>query len=173
MNLRFAVATMAVLIAVSPARASMRDDLVEALSKCVDLTDDHARLACYDQLSGQVKSVAAAPPAAPMTAQAPVPPPGEEKSWYDVSAIFGPGSSTPAAPDEGWQGVADFDVSMSGGFVVTLDNGQVWHEVDRDYAIPRFKRGAKNTVMISRALLGGYDLQLKGDPTLYKVKRSQ
>lgn len=69
-------------------RADPRDDALDALAKCAAVSEDHARLACYDAAAPKLKSALAAPtppPAAPTTEQ--------QKSWFGLSGIFGGGEN--------------------------------------------------------------------------------
>ena len=69
-------------------------------------------------------------------------------------------------------GVADYTTGPH-GYTVTLDNGQVWQNYPRLVDAPPFSASEKNVVTISHAMLGGYNLVLKGRgrPTLFKVVR--
>jgi hypothetical protein len=207
MNLRSVLAAMAVFFATTlTASADPRDDLVSALAKCADVSDDHARLFCYDHLTQELKAAAsapatAAPQAGPQTtaqAAAPQPPTDEEKkSWFgfDLDNIFGttpdrqttpqtfgsealppppaaPGAPPPPEPlDSISATVSDFALNPVGRFIVFLDNGQVWRQIDGDGARAAFARHGKNEVMISRGALGSYNLQLNGSNRIYKVQR--
>ncbi|MDE2499974.1 MAG: hypothetical protein KGL56_07245 [Alphaproteobacteria bacterium] len=72
MNSRL-LAMLAVLLLVSTAaQASPNDDLTAAIGKCAAVTDNTARLACYDQIAAQMKTMAAVPqPVAPQTVAPP------------------------------------------------------------------------------------------------------
>jgi hypothetical protein len=55
-------------------------------------------------------------------------------------------------------------------FVATLENGEVWHQVDTGSAIRvRLTPGAK--VTIKPGAMGSYDLKSEGTPRTYKVER--
>ena len=57
-----------------------------------------------------------------------------------------------------------------GGFVVTLENGQVWHQVDAandDKA--RFRAGEKLTII--PGALWSYNLKTESNPHAFKVER--
>ncbi|HEY0282817.1 MAG TPA: hypothetical protein VGC27_09365, partial [Rhizomicrobium sp.] len=49
------------LLAPFPANAGANDDAFAAIGKCAAVTEDAARLACYDKIAGRMKAVEAAP----------------------------------------------------------------------------------------------------------------
>jgi hypothetical protein len=68
--------------------------------------------------------------------------------------------------------LTDYAVTLSGRFIVFLDNGQVWQQVEGDTAKARFSKPASaNTVTISRAFLGSYAMKLNDLNAVFKVKR--
>ena len=69
-------------------------------------------------------------------------------------------------------GVTDYAMTPFGKFIVFLDNGQVWRQLDGDTGVAHFMRAAKdNKVTISRGLLGSYNLKINDSTATYKVKR--
>lgn len=59
-----------------------------------------------------------------------------------------------------------------GIFTATLDNEQVWRQVSGDTELARWnKAAARHTVHISRGLLGSYNLQIKDNSGMFKVRR--
>jgi len=56
-------AAAAVLFFAVPAFAADQREVLEALGKCAALTEDKARLACYDALAPQAKEALSTPPA--------------------------------------------------------------------------------------------------------------
>ena len=169
------------------AQAGARDDVVDVLVKCTDLTNDAARLACYDRGAPQLRAAAMLPPAAEAAAQPPAAPAPAVAGdgWFgslDPFGAGGDGTAKPTPQQMAYQpmggeilpvtiGVTDYSVAPSGAFTVTLDNGQIWREHDFDFATPPFHTDRKNIVIISRGMLGGYNLVLNGKHTLYKVVR--
>src|ERR1041384_7980340 len=83
MNLRAVLWSVVLLAALSgPAVADPREDLIKAMNTCAAVTDDHARLVCYDSLKPQLQAAIAAPPTVAQS---------EEPGFFD--RIFG-GSGT-------------------------------------------------------------------------------
>ena len=107
MNRLLLGAATAALFFSMPAIADDRSRVLEALGKCTALTDDKARLACYDALSPQIKNALGTPPAIVASVQppaAPPPPPTEEqqKSWFgfDPGALFGTAPARQTTPQQ-------------------------------------------------------------------------
>jgi hypothetical protein len=122
----------------------------------------------------------------------------EEESWFGIADWFGsdkaspalqatpqqfgsenippppvaPGTQPPAEPlDHITATVSDFAYNPYGHFVVFLDNGQIWQQLQADTGQARFSKNTKNEVTISRGLLGSYNLVIGDHRALYKVKR--
>ncbi len=56
-------------------------------------------------------------------------------------------------------------------FTVTLDNGQVWRQVDGDSRVARFKNDKTEVVTITRGFLDSFHLAIRGVWGDYAVKR--
>ena len=120
----------------------------------------------------------------------------EERSWFgfDLSSLFGSSPSqqtTPAqfgsdrlpathaeeqtaaaAVDSITAAVTDVAFTPFGRFIVFLDNGQVWRQIEGDADRAIFKKPAKdNKVIISRGFIGSYNLTLNDSDKLFKVTR--
>lgn len=197
MNLRALLVTSAGVLAIlfTPAAAGPRDDVLEAMGKCSTLTDDKARLGCYDALAPQLRDALNVPPetlSRPPTKE-------EQESWFGLNwdnlfstgnappqqtspDKFGadnlprpeappPAAGAPAAPeqiDSISAKVTDYSINPFGKFIVFLDNGQVWKEMDVDKA--HFESSG-NTVMIERGAIGSYNMHINDSNKVYKVVR--
>lgn len=196
-----AAAAALVLIGGVPAFAGPREDALDAVNKCAQIADDHARLACYDAAAAQVKSALATPE--PEVAATPE----QQRSWFGLPDIFGgngrqpqttpqqfgserlpqpappppaPGQTAQAAPppppepqiiDSITANVTDFAYHLDGRFIVFLDNGQIWQEIEGDTDKAHFKKNGPNAVTISRGAFGSYGLTLNDLAQSFKVKR--
>jgi hypothetical protein len=198
MNRWILSAAAAAVFFAAPALAQDRQEVLEALGKCSDLTDDKARLACYDALAPRVKDALATPPAAVASNQ----PPTEEqqKSWFgfNIENLFGnapsqqttpqkfgadqlpqgapPAGETAQAPppvlDSITAGVTEYAFTPFGKFVVFLDNGQVWRQQEGDADVAHFYKDPKdNQVTISRGFIGSYNLTINDNEKMFKVVR--
>ena len=93
MRVRFAaVAALAACLS-SPclAQSDVRDDALSAVAKCAGLSDDHARLACYDAAAPKVKDALAAPVPPPQVAETQQ----QQESWFGLPDIFGGNGKAP------------------------------------------------------------------------------
>jgi hypothetical protein len=123
----------------------------------------------------------------------------EENSWYDPTSWFGSDNGTapsnsasptefgaeripagnpvageaprPEPLDHITANVVSVTYSITGRFIVTLENGQVWRQIDGDTAEAHFGNNKHNAVTISRGMLGSYNLVIEGRKAMYKVKR--
>lgn len=132
------------------------------------------------------------------TAAAPPATKKDEESWFGIADWFGsdkvspsaqttprqfgsenlppppaaPGAPPPLEPlDRITAAVSDFAYNPYGRFVVFLDNGQIWQQLQADTGQARFSKSKQNQVTISRGLLGSYNLTIGDHAALFKVKR--
>jgi hypothetical protein len=171
-------------VLVSATAAAAQDSLPAQLTACLAISGMLQRLACYDRVahslgplprSALVQRPAPPPPAAyvvppaavaapPVIASAPPIGLGSERLPRTASAA-------PRRAQELIAHVASVAYDPHNRFTVTLDNGQVWRQLEGDTAI---LRGARNaTVRISRGALGSYDLNIVGRNAIYRVLRLQ
>jgi hypothetical protein len=192
--MRLFILAAAGVVAATAALAGSRDDVVEAMGKCLSIADDKARLSCYDALAGQVREALGTPPAALPNNRPPTE--GEQKSWFgfNLSSLFGSSPEQQSTPqqfgsdkladtrtqeeteaktvDSISAGVTDYALTPFGKFIVFLDNGQVWRQEEGDADHATFHRNPKdNTVTIERGFLGSYNLKLNDSNRIYKVTR--
>lgn len=200
MKIAAAALVAAIALAAGTAQADPRQELVDGMAKCAAVTAGDARLACYDALNPALKA-AQAEPVAPPPAAAPPAPPADSRAWYDPGRIFGvsprqqttpetfggeniappppppgtvvkPEDMAPAPIDSITAGVTDFSFNPYDKFLVVLDNGQIWQQLESDSgAKARFSKSSKNTVTISRGFIGSYNLQINDGSAVYKVRR--
>lgn len=177
------------------APAGGQASLLKALTDCAALTEPQARLACYDGLAPRLKAALAKPPA--VVARRRPPTKEEQKSWFgfNMDDLFGSGQAqqttpqtfgaenTPAAQtaredhksqaiDSITAGLTEYAYNPFGKFLVILDNGQIWKQLQGDSGRAHFRRKASdNKVTISRGFLGSYNLTINGSNKVYKVNR--
>ncbi len=138
-----------------------------------------------------------APPAAPPPVAA-APAVVDDRPWYDPGRIIGvspsaqtkpeqfggenlapppppPGQSAanqpPAEIDSIAAGVTDYSFNPFQKFIVVLDNGQIWQQIEGDNSLAHFKKAEKNTVTISRGFMGSYNLVVNDSALVFKVRR--
>ena len=199
MKMRAIAVTLGLLaVASGPALAGPRDDVLDAMGKCATLTDNKARLDCYDAVAPRLRDALNRPPEAlshPPTEE-------EQKSWFgfNLDGLFGSNGTPPAVQTTPGQfgadklaakeapaaegaaqpeqpkpiesitaTVTDYSINPFGRFIVFLDNGQVWKQIDADVA--HFSKGGSNTVMIERGMMGSYNMHINDGNHVYKVTR--
>ena len=146
---------------------------------------------------------ASAPAAAQSFGQAQPEPAETKKdhAWYDVGSWFNsgneqaratigtpaefgaetvpptkpaPGQPLPPKPlDHITAKVTNVAFNTYGRFTVTLDNGQIWRQLEGDSSNAYFAKDGTDAVTISRGFLGSYNLVVDGHNGMYKVKRLQ
>jgi hypothetical protein len=131
---------------------------VKAVQACTRLSDDAARLSCYDAALGVIRA------------------PIEQQSGaveMDPLAKFGDdgrlhtGAKT-NLPKNFTAQVRQVTPLANGLYQLTLDNGQVWTSTEADSALT-FKLNDK--VTISRMLLGRYEISLAGHAINVSARR--
>jgi len=131
----------------------------ESAQQCAGVSDDRARLACYDQMFGKP---AAAPAetgvlstSAAATAAA-APSPQDNFGLSDTAKrARDPEKAKELIPQSITEKVASVGRRPTGELVVTLDNGQVWVQIETN-TMARISAG--DTVTIRKAALGSYQL---------------
>lgn len=143
---------------------------VDDVQRCARLTDDLARLECYDQVARRLAGTNAQPQAdasaaavsgTATTANRPsspshvtAPPPATPGADFGLSeAAKQARDPEKAKQDSISAGVAAVARRLTGEMVVTLADGQVWAQLDPD---TRAKVKVGDTVTIRRAALGSY-----------------
>lgn len=199
MNIARVAAIAAIVLVPTLAGAGPRDELIDGMAKCAAVTDNPARLACYDALNPTLKAAQAEPPAPPAAA-APPAKAADNTPWYDPFHVFGtsprqqvrpeqfgaenlsappppPGAPAAAAPPEPQAldsitaVVTDYSFNHYGRFLVILDNGQIWRQLASDTVKAHFGKDEKNTVTISRGFIGSYNLTINDSSIVFKVER--
>jgi hypothetical protein len=142
--------------------------------------------------------VAAMPP--PAAAPAPPAATADNRPWYDPNRILGVNPREQTAPQQfGGENlqppppppgtprtaentpppviesitatVTDYSFNPYDKFVVFLDNGQIWKQLEGDTGTKaRFVKGGTNVVVVSRGFIGSYNMTINDGPA-YKVTR--
>jgi hypothetical protein len=146
-------------------------DPLAGLLACRDLTDSAARLACFDRETSLLArvppaAVAAAPLTAPATASpaTPAAPPLTPEQKFGLS----PGTIVAKEEAAGSQApketklqsrITALALAADGRTVFTLDNSQIWRQLEADGTDVMARLG--DSVTISRGMLGSFWLQMK------------
>lgn len=169
MIIRGLAVAAAIFLIAGAADAASDGDLSSAILRCAAQQDETAQLACYNRIAARLKTGAA--PAA----EAPAAPPPARRVIGSV-ADFGlesvPFDTTgPVKRAQITAKVAKVSYNFFHIFTVTLDNGQVWRQMDSDSSIAQFKTDKPEVVTISRGFLDSFHLAIRGRWGLYAVKR--
>jgi hypothetical protein len=179
-----ALVALAAFALATPAFAISSKEILGELAKCAENADATQRLACYDTLSPQLRQAVAAMKKPSEQTEA------DKTSFFgfDVGGLFG-GNEGPTTPEQFGKNqmpptqeeenqilesisasVTEYSMTPFGKFIVFLDNGQIWRQLDSDTSVSRF-HGRDNKVVISRGIFGSYNLKLNDSSQIYKVKR--
>jgi hypothetical protein len=168
MIIRGLTVTAAAFFVVSTAHAAPGDSLPSAILGCAAQQDAKAQLACYNQIAAQLKAGASAAAQVPV-GTAPAPSPSTATDFGKENLPFGADAS--AAPDRITARVANVAYNFFHIFTVTLDNGQVWRQVDDAAHIARFRNDKTDVVTITRGFLDSFHLAIAGGWGNFTVKR--
>ena len=173
------IALSLVLFVVSGSHALAADDVAARLRTCRAIAEVPARAACYDK----VVDDQAAPPrtaATPAPVPAASPPPAQVRAAppaapAETTARFGAENlpaerrpePAPAQADVLTAKVVAFTPGATGKATITLDNGQVWAQVENERLYLRPGAG----VTLKRGVLGSYMLIPEGMNGSYRVTR--
>lgn len=157
----------------SPAGASaiaVRDSVMAGAFRCSGLAEDRPWLDCYYAAAQPMRASLGLSPGPRPAAPAIAPPPPADR--------FGlPAPAPQAIPGNGrqiWSPMASYNFSKMGYFTVTLANGEVWRQVDGDTDFAHWNGApSRYLVHITHGFLRSFNLQVKGEPGLYKVLRVQ
>jgi hypothetical protein len=176
MNRCLFFAAMSCALLSQAALADTRDDVMAGMQRCRAIQDDRAWLDCTygaeQPMRGKLGLLPApdyqqrlVPPAsADAGARKALPsvPPHRSASFLQILT----GSAQPVTVST----LASVQYDSQGAFVLTLQNGQVWRQVNAESGEKaRLKVGAKATV--KPGALGSYDLKTDDNPHVYKVER--
>ena len=96
-----------------------------------------------------------APAATETTVASSAPPPPEPEELQSISSV-----------------VTDYSFTPDGKFIVFLQNGQVWRELQGETTQPHFhKLASENSVVIERGMIGSYNMLINDSAKTYKVSR--
>jgi len=146
----------------------VRDAVMGGAFRCTASADERQWLNCYYAAAQPMRArlgLSAAPQAAPVLPPAPVPQFGRKPP---------PRAEIPDSVDHVTARMQAYTFDKLGWFTVTLDNGQVWKQVQGDTTFAKnWKKPAPSyQVRVSHGFLGSYNLQVQGLPGLYKVIRA-
>lgn len=177
MKRRTCLVAMIFVLPFRPALADTRDEVWAAMQRCQALQDDRTWLECTYGAKQPMRAKLGLPPApdyqqrlvpaqtapAPASASVRVPKPAVASK---PRTSFLPGSD--AAPMT-VSTLSRVQYDNRGAFIVTLDNGQVWRQVNIEGGKAPLRTGTR--VSITPGVLWTYNLKSADDARSYKVER--
>jgi hypothetical protein len=168
-------------LAAGQARADTRDDVLSGIERCGMIHDDRSWLDCLygaeqpmrahlglapapefqQRLVPLIQPGMAVPAPSRVVAQ---PLPAKKPGFFDTLV----GATAPAAVSR----MASYRFDKKGAFVVTLENGQQWRQVDVDSGvIANWIRPPRSyLVTVNPGAFGSYNLHTNEDPRTFKVE---
>jgi len=189
MNDRIFLAVLGCTLVAAPAMADTRQDVMAAMQRCSVMQDDRTWLECTYGAQQIMRAKLGLPPA-PDYQQRLVPPaapPGATAASVSPLSTPATGARVSTAPPVHRRGgflqilggsaapvavsaLASVQYDKQGAFVLTLENGQVWRQLDaEDAPVAHFHVGAKITV--TPGAMWTYNLKTEGNTHSYKVER--
>jgi hypothetical protein len=174
----------AAALTVLPAQADPARDALSEFAKCSAVTVVIERLQCYDNAAVGARLALSAPPAVQQQAAVET-----EESGGGVLSWFGLSDSKPAKKAEDFGRpppradepkevtqiagrVSKFSRTGLGRAIFTLDNGQVWTQIEGDTIEVRDAKPG-DEVTVEKAFFGSYSLVFKERKGLIKVRRTK
>lgn len=89
-----------------------------------------------------------------------------------LASQFGLTSKPLRAPDAISARMASYEFNKNHLFTVTLDNGQVWQQIEGDDLLANWSRSPRNySIVITRGLFGSYNFRVQKNGGLFRVRR--
>lgn len=182
--MRFFWVLSAAVLSVVPAQADPAREALADFARCSGITSVIERLQCYDNAAVAAKMALAAPPAAQQQAAVQTEEEGGGMlSWFGLSDSkpakkaedFGrppPRADEPKEVTEISGRVSKFSRTGLGKAIFTLDNGQVWTQIEGDTIEVR-DASPGDEVTVEKAFFGSYSLVFKERKGLIKVRRTK
>jgi hypothetical protein len=172
----FAVLGLSLLDA--PSFAGVREDVLAAMQRCSAIVEDRTWLDCTYGAQQPMRARLGLP-AAPDFQQRLVPPvsvtsirPVDRETTpverHKERAALGLGGETLSRITSTLVGVR---YDKQGGFIATLENGQVWHQVNLVEGVPKMRMTLGARITIQRGSMWSYDLKVDKYPHRFKVDR--
>ena len=152
----------------------VRDAVMAGAFRCTSAGDEREWLNCYYAAAQPMRArlgLSAAPQATTIAhAPPPVPLPAAPVAQFGRKP---PRAAIPDNVDHITAQMQSYTFDKLGWFTVTLDNGQVWKQIQGDTTYAKWKKPAASyQVRVSHGFLGSYNLQVHGLAGLYKVMRA-
>jgi len=172
------LAAFGILLFAAPAFAGIREEVLSSMQRCSTIADDRTWLDCTYGAQQPMRARLGLP-AAPDFQQRLVPP----VSYKSSRPIDAEAASLLRRKEGAVQGFGGGPVSRvtsllvgvrydkQGAFIVTLENGQVWHQVNLLEGAPKVRMTLGARITIQPGSIWSYDLKIDKKPRRFKVDR--
>jgi len=161
------------IFVVGAAHADSTGDALAEIARCTGIADSAARLKCFDAAALRTHGALAAPPAEGARDRVE----GLEYSRPPRAVTRTEDFGKPPPPPEITQitaTVLELARTVRGRSIFTLDNGQVWRQLDgddTDVQDPGPGKTMKVAIEMGFGVLGNYNLTIEGRNGLIRVRR--
>ena len=165
----------------SPVLAGVREDVLTAMQRCSVIPDDRTWLDCTYGAQQLMRSKLGLTPA-PEFQQRLVPPAGTMAPPPPVAVSATPRVAPPSSRHRsGFMDMFSSNRAMAvsvlvgvrydnqGAFIATLENGQVWHQVNVQLGEKKARLTLGSRVTVVPGAMWSYDLKIGNSPHAYKV----
>lgn len=155
-----------------PQDITVRDQVMAAAGRCAGVAEERPWLDCYYYAANPVRGLLGLPlmggnPPPPIAVSAPAPASGIGKSnpgWFG-RILNMPDIKVTSRMDS-------YSFHHDQRFTVTLANGQVWEQMDGDTQMAHWNKDPRlYMVVITGGAFGSYNLNVRNQAGLYKVRR--
>lgn len=153
-----------------PASAGVREDVLAAMQRCSVIPDDRTWLDCTYGAQQLMRSKLGLTPA-PEFQQRLVPPVTTMASPSAAAVSAVPKSKPPAGNSRGVtvSVLVGVRYDNQGAFIATLENGQVWHQVNVQPGYPKARLTLGSKITVVPGSMWSHDLKVGNSPHAYKV----
>lgn len=170
---------LALIITAGIAGPAGAQDLGSALLDCRAIEDSRDRLACYDNVAGALSQGRMETSAAPVTRERQAAAPAPAAPVLTAEESFGRDDLPEVRKEENEKklkmitaNVVEIGRNNRGKYVVILDNGQIWRQINADTNRLRVPKDAEGLVAeVKRKMLGAHDLSLNTGNRTIRVER--
>lgn len=170
-RMRNLLATLGVAGALSLTAAAQ--SATATLYDCAGIAADADRLACYDLAVAELRSAETSGEVVTLTSEeieeARTDSFGRKTDGVEETLAARAGETAAAEPDEVTAGIASLGETRDGRLLVTLDNGQVWRQVDSTRVFVS-RKAPPQSATVMKAALGSYRLKL-GNARAFRAER--
>jgi hypothetical protein len=182
MNFRLCAVVFTFVFFAGQALAADDAAVLRAINQCAAIPDKDQRLACFDKIAPAAETGAPTPVFTPTPSSGASPQSATPANQQMTPEQFGSESLPAPEPKEGepappgpidsiTANVTEYAYTPFGKFIVFLEGGEIWRQLDGDSGRATFRRNGDNSVVISRGILGSYNLQVNGSNAVFKVRR--